>query len=112
MTGEKKEYVKKYVSGMYLNDVSKMPQFILESLSFNVEKFTKYMEENKDQKGYVKIDICISKKTDHKQPEKYLRLNEWRPTPKTESQPSLPIQQQQPIQTQAVNNVTTDGVPF
>lgn len=45
------------------------------AMSFNVERFTDFMNAYKTQKGYVNINLCKSKKYD----KFYGKLNVWEP---------------------------------
>lgn len=51
------------------------------SLSFNVEKFSNFMEAYKTESGYLNINICQSR-SDAKR--YYGKLNTWTPQPKDE----------------------------
>jgi hypothetical protein len=52
--------------------------------SINVNKFITFLNEHKNEKGYVNLDFPISSKTN----EPYAKLNVYQPKPKVEEDPN------------------------
>jgi hypothetical protein len=48
---------KKKIDGLSVRKNEKSPEFILSSVSFDVEKFKKWLDENKNAKGWVNLDL-------------------------------------------------------
>lgn len=66
-----------FVEGMNCRVPSDKAQHVgfVTKLGINVEKFYKWAKQYEDEKGWVNIDVMLSKKTaDH-----YAALNEWKP---------------------------------
>lgn len=57
------------------------PSFVKGSLSVNVKKFTEWVKQYENEKGWVTIDMKESKTF-----VTYFQLNTWKPTKKEESQ--------------------------
>lgn len=51
---------KPYANGLYAQRNERAPQFIVVSADIVVDQFTKWLEENKNEKGRVKIDFTKS----------------------------------------------------
>jgi NAD(P)H-flavin reductase len=51
---------KTYANGLYAQRNEKAPHFIVVSADIVVDQFTKWLEENKNEKGKVKIDFTKS----------------------------------------------------
>lgn len=59
--------------------------FLFGSASIHVEKFIKFLQENKDEKGYVKIKFPKSKTSG----EPYAVLDTYKPVKKEDTQPNI-----------------------
>lgn len=51
---------KPYANGLYAQRNERAPQFIVVSADIVVDQFTKWLQENKNEKGRVKIDFTKS----------------------------------------------------
>jgi len=58
----------------------KTKSFLFANASFNVKKFKDFLDNNVDEKGYVKVKFPISSKTNMP----YAVLDTFKPQPKTE----------------------------
>lgn len=68
----------KLVEGLFVNNPREnAPDFVKGGLSINVGKFVDYLHQNANARGYVNIDLLVSK--DGKL---YAKLNDWKPTEK------------------------------
>ena len=47
----------KFVDGFYAKRAATAPDFILANVSINTEKFTEFLKENTNRKGYLNINI-------------------------------------------------------
>jgi hypothetical protein len=56
---------------------AKAPDWIRGNMSFNVDRFTKFLQDHKDARGWVNIDLKKSLKGEY-----YLQLNDFKPKPK------------------------------
>ena len=52
---------KKYVTGMFVKRNEKAPDFVVCSISLHIDEFAKFVKENKNDKGYVNVQILKSK---------------------------------------------------
>lgn len=50
------------------------PDFVKGRISINLEKALPFLETNKNEKGYVNLDLLVSREG-----KPYLKLNEWKP---------------------------------
>ena len=57
----------------YERRTDKMPEFIVGRLSFNVDKFVEFLQQHRNDRGYVNLDIKTSKTG-----REYLSLNVWK----------------------------------
>jgi hypothetical protein len=48
---------KKKIDGLSVKKNEKGPEWVLTSVSFEVEKFKKWLDENKNAKGWVNLDL-------------------------------------------------------
>jgi hypothetical protein len=55
------------------------PEFVKGRMSIKVEEAIPFLNENKNEKGYVNLDLLVSKAG-----KLYLKLNEYKPAEKTE----------------------------
>ena len=63
------------VDGMFYNEARESaPDFVLGSVSFSKDKFIKWLSEQEDTKGYVNVDIIMSKAG-----KPYAKLNTFKP---------------------------------
>ncbi len=66
----------KFIDGLFVHQPNeKAPDWVVGNLSFNATKFTKYLADNRDEKGWVNVDLLRSKAG-----ELYAKKNEWKPT--------------------------------
>lgn len=67
-----------FADGMFWNDKhEKAPDFVNGSVSINVDKFVEWLKnQEKNEKGYVKIDLLTSREGD----KKYFKLNTFKPS--------------------------------
>lgn len=76
----------KFADGMgFKTRHEKAPETVRGTIYFNVEKFTKFLQENKDERGWVNTKIMKSKKDGSI----YFILDTWKPTPKEEPVPTF-----------------------
>ncbi len=74
-----------FIKGFYFDKASeKAPDFVKGKVGIKVDDFIKYLEEKKNEKGYVNIDLLESKEGKY-----YAKLNEYKP--KTENLPEIPF---------------------
>jgi hypothetical protein len=67
-------------AGMYFDRPREgAPDFVKGRLSFKVADAIPFLEKYKNEKGYVNVDLLKSKEG-----KLYLKLNNWKPEPKTE----------------------------
>ena len=78
---------KKFIDGLYI-DVKTTQYGDIIKLSFNCEKFTNFMKQNMNEKGYINVDILETKKG-----KKYAVLNEFKPQ---QSAPQSPVIDNEP----------------
>lgn len=72
----------KLVKGLFVNERKEnTPQFVIEKLSFKAEEFSAFLQENRNEKGYVNIDILVSQQGKH-----YASLNSYKKEDKQEAQ--------------------------
>lgn len=65
----------KFIDGLFIDKPRQgAPDFAKASLGINVEKFTNYIREHENEKGYVNIDILLSREG-----KLYCKLNDWKP---------------------------------
>jgi hypothetical protein len=48
---------KKKIDGLIVKKNEKSPEWVLTCVSFDVEKFKKWLDENKNAKGWVNLDL-------------------------------------------------------
>ena len=75
---------KKFVDGLFVK-VKNAPFWEVTELTFKVDKFKQYLNENQNEKGYVNIEILPKKDGG-----KYPKLNDWKPKPKEEQPKQQP----------------------
>lgn len=69
----------KLVDGLFVNNPREnAPDFVRGSISILVEKFIQYLQQNANAKGYVNIDLLVSKEG-----KLYAKLNDWKPAEKS-----------------------------
>lgn len=76
---------KKFAQGIYYNDApNNAPEWVRGSISIKKDEFQTWLKEiPSNDKGYIKLDILMSKKG-----EPYLALNTWKKEERTE--PKIP----------------------
>ena len=87
-----------FAQGMFLQERDeRTPDFILGKFSFKVDEFIAFLQQHRNQAGYVNVDLKASKAG-----KKYLALNDWKPqgqdqqqAPQQAQQPAAPQQPQQ-----------------
>ena len=52
---------KKYVTGMFVKRNEKAPDFVVCSISIKSDEFMQYLRENKNDKGYLNVQVLKSK---------------------------------------------------
>ena len=67
----------KFVDGLFVSRRETAPDFVNSSLSFNVVKFTDWMNDNANANGYVNVDVLTSKSG-----KLYAKLNDFTPKEK------------------------------
>lgn len=72
---------KKFVDGLFVKE-KELKYGPITELSFKVEDFKQFLDENKNAKGYVNVSIMKSR--DGKP---YAKLNDWKPDNKPEQKP-------------------------
>ena len=66
---------KKYVEGLFNNPRKEnQPDFVLANVSFNAERFSKWLSENANEKGYVYFQVLRGQDDGV-----YLKHNDWKP---------------------------------
>ena len=71
MQDQKKE--KKFVSGLYLSEGPAHLEWLPYKLGIKVDQFKEFLDQNKNEKGYVNIDIKIGQNSH------YCELNDYKP---------------------------------
>ena len=93
-----------FVDGVFVSRRDNAPDFVVCSLSFFEPKFAEYMANNINGKGYVNIDILMSKAG-----KPYAKLNEWKPAESQET----PQEQHDRVEQQCDDNQQSfDDIPF
>lgn len=70
------ENKKEYIEGLFVNQPREnAPEFVKGSLSFKVDKFIPYLQSKANAKGYVNVDLLLSKEG-----LLYAKLNDWKPS--------------------------------
>ena len=67
------------------------PKFIKGSLSVKVDEAIKFLEDNKDARGWVNLDLKVGQSGKW-----YVQRNEWKPEPKEEGAPAYPEEEINP----------------
>jgi hypothetical protein len=73
---------KVFARGIYVNKKLIAGKELVE-LSFNADSFIAFLQEHKDEKGYVRV-ACWPKREADKYGTHNAELNTWKPTPKAE----------------------------
>lgn len=76
----------KYIKGLFTKRHEKAPEFVLANLSIKTEDFISWLQENKNEKGYVNIDILQGNDWP------YSKKNEWKAEKKQENKQSSEIE--------------------
>lgn len=72
---------KKFAEGFYFERPREgAPDFVKGRMSVKVEDAVAFLQEHKNEKGYVNLDLLLSKNGENL----YFTLNEWKPAPKGE----------------------------
>lgn len=50
-----------YAKGVFVKRNEKAPDFVVCSISFKIDEFAKFVKENKNDKGYVDIQVLKSR---------------------------------------------------
>ena len=100
----------KFIDGLYVNDAK--PDFIPCKLSIQADRFCEFVQANKNDKGYVNIDVCRSKEG-----KLYAKLNDFVPAQQAQQDaPQQPVQQDAPQQPGFVAppmpNSLNEDIPF
>ena len=53
--------MEKYVKGMFAKRNEKAPDFVVCSISLKIDEFAKFVKENKNDKGYLNVQVLKSK---------------------------------------------------
>lgn len=70
---------KKLAEGFYFKRPrAGAPDFVKGSLSMRTDDCILFLNENKNESGYVNLDLLLSKNGENL----YFTLNDWKPTPK------------------------------
>lgn len=73
---------KKLAEGFYFDRPREgAPEFVKGRLSVKAEQAIPFIEENKNDKGYINLDLLVSKEG-----KLYLSLNDWKPEAKKEAE--------------------------
>ena len=76
-----------FVDGLFVKRADKAPDFVIANLSFNVDKFAKFIELQDKQNGWVNIDLKKSKTGSM-----YAEVNTWKPNKVTNApQENIPV---------------------
>ena len=69
------------VAGMFFNQKHEnAPDFVLGSISFKVEDVVAFLQQHKNEKGYVNVDFLRAKpKEGESKGKPYFKLNTWKP---------------------------------
>ena len=66
--------IKNFPEGLRFSSPSeKAPEWVKGQISVNVAKFLPWAEANQDERGWINLDLKVSKNGNY-----YLELNEWR----------------------------------
>ena len=101
---------KKFVDGLFFNKPREnAPSFIKGSVSFKVENFIKYLQENVNEKGYVNIDLKESREGKY-----YADLNDWKPEEANQQAINNPQEGQDthPQHSPAEEDINVENIPF
>lgn len=72
-----KVYTKVFADGLNVKRPhERQPDFVIANLGFNVDKFKAWLDENKDDRGWVNMQILESNKQDKPY---YAQLDQWKP---------------------------------
>ena len=93
---------------IYANGVSvKETKYSLKT-SFNVERFIEFLQEHKNEKGYVNTEIKKRKEPGKYGDTHFMALDTWKPEVKEEKE----VQEQSPTFDNKGNVVDDDSLPF
>jgi len=96
----------KFADGLYFNEPHEnAPEFVLGNISVNVEQFAQFLKEQEvDDKGYLKLSILRSKKTN----KPYIVIDTWKPEKRDTEHSSAPVEEN----TEEITDDTIENVPF
>lgn len=87
---------KNYTSGIVITRNPNAPSFVIANVGINVKDFTEWLNQNKDQRGWVNVDFkqAMSGKF-------YAEKNSWKPS-----------ENNQPVQASQNGQADDDDLPF
>ena len=97
---------KKFVTGMFVKRNEKAPEFVVCNISIKADDFDKFVKENKNEKGYVNLQVRKSKDKGTF----YAVLDTFEPkasTASTDVKKAVKTQESDPFQ-----NGNSGGLPF
>lgn len=87
---------KNYANGFILTRRPQAPEFIVGNVSINVAQFTEWLNQHKNERGWINIDLKQSQNGKY-----YAEQNTWQPS--TDNQPTQAAQN---------NQAEDDDLPF
>ena len=82
-----------FIDGMFVNQPKETtPDYVKADISIKVFDFVKYAESNQNAKGYLNLQILVSKAGKH-----YAKLNTWTPKKSDEDKMLEDIQNEEQI---------------
>jgi len=104
-----------FVEGLFFKEPNeKVKNFIKANLSFNVVKFTEWLQKQTNERGYVNVDVKVGKTGSI-----YCELNTWKPQAKVpviqegqsfDEQMKAPAQE--PTKVEDENEINIKDIPF
>ena len=98
---------KKFVTGMFVKRNEKAPEFVVCKISIKADDFDEFVKENKNEKGYVNLQVLRSKDKGTL----YAVVDTFEPkasTASTEIKKAVKTQESDPFQ----NGNSGEGLPF
>jgi len=101
----------KFVDGLFVSRRENAPEFVKSNLSFLASKFKAFLDENVNDKGFVNIDLLLSKEG-----KLYAKLNDWKPSETFVKKESGSIGTEQVMETfdgkVVEDDINVDNIPF
>jgi hypothetical protein len=102
---EKKETI--FADGMFCKRRDGAPEYVIANISFNVDKFVAFLNQHKDESGWVNTDVMMARSGQSM----YGQLDQWKPTPGKEAAQGI-AQARETVAQPADSGDFDDSIPF